>query len=221
MHTFDRSCSVTVSDSDSLDMEMFRRLTMNTHHITIMLVICSLSAHLGEPKLAGVEESEDKKSGTLSFKPPALDDEDAHSLHMPQNLKCDACCVVAYQLQTKFSQAHKKRPSLKVLPESIIYDITESICESKFDKYGIKDVNGQKRLSGPGLETADVPGIMQGGGKWPNRLREMCAMYIGEIGEEEIYEAYRKEDDFEKYLCRGKGLLGECSKKTTHKTDEL
>ena len=26
-----------------------------------------------------------------------------------------------------------------------------------------------KRLSGPGLDTEDVPGVMQGGGKWPER----------------------------------------------------
>ncbi|OWF42206.1 marginal zone B- and B1-cell-specific protein-like [Mizuhopecten yessoensis] len=200
---------------------MFRRLTKTNHYLTFVLVICSLVVHLGEPKLAGVEESEDKKSGTLSFKTPTLDDEDTHSLHMPHELKCDGCRVVAYQLQTKFSEAHKKRPSLKVLPESQIYDITESICESKFDKYGIKEVDGQKRLSGPGLETADIPGIMQGGGRWPNRLRETCSMYMGEIGEEEVYEAYLKEKDLEKYLCRGQGILGECSKKRSRKNDEL
>ncbi|XP_060084966.1 marginal zone B- and B1-cell-specific protein-like [Ylistrum balloti] len=203
-------------------MEVFRRLIKTKHYVVHMLVISSLLLHLSEPKLAGVEESEDKKSGTLSFKTPTLDDEDAHSLHMPQDLKCDGCRVVAYQLQTKFSEAHQKRPSLKVLPESQIIDITESICESKFDKYGIKDVDGKKRLSGPGLDTADIPGIMQGGGRWPNRLREMCSMYVGEIGEEEIYEAYLKEKDLDKFLCRGKGLLGECSKsKKRHKTDEL
>ncbi|XP_033738265.1 marginal zone B- and B1-cell-specific protein-like [Pecten maximus] len=202
-------------------MEVFRRPIKTSHHVVIIIVICSLVVRLSEPKLTGVEESEDKKSGSLSFKTPTLDDEDAHSLHMPRDLKCDGCRVVAYQLQTKFSEAHKKRPSLKVLPESQIYDITESVCESKFDKYGIKEVDGRKRLSGPGLETADIPGIMQGGGRWPNRLRETCSMYMGEIGEEEIYEAYRQEKDFEKYLCRGQGLLGECSKKTSHKTDEL
>ena len=26
-----------------------------------------------------------------------------------------------------------------------------------------------KRLSGPGTEAADVPGVMAGGGKWPSR----------------------------------------------------
>ena len=36
-------------------------------------------------------------------------------------------------------------------------------------RYGIKEIKGEKRISGEGLETADVPGIMQGGGKWPSR----------------------------------------------------
>lgn len=36
-------------------------------------------------------------------------------------------------------------------------------------RYGVKEVDGVKRLSGPGLETADVPGLMQGGGPWSIR----------------------------------------------------
>lgn len=35
--------------------------------------------------------------------------------------------------------------------------------------YGLKAVNGVNRLSGDGLEAKDVPGMMQGGGKWPGR----------------------------------------------------
>ena len=35
--------------------------------------------------------------------------------------------------------------------------------------YGIKTVKGVNRLSGPGLEAKDFPGMMQGGGKWPGR----------------------------------------------------
>ena len=36
-------------------------------------------------------------------------------------------------------------------------------------RYGIKEIKGVRRLSGEGLETKDVPGVMQGGGKWPFR----------------------------------------------------
>ena len=37
------------------------------------------------------------------------------------------------------------------------------------NRYGLKAVNGINRLSGDGLEAKDVPGMMQGGGKWPGR----------------------------------------------------
>jgi len=31
-------------------------------------------------------------------------------------------------------------------------------------------VKGVNRLSGPGLETQDIPGLLSGGGRWPGRL---------------------------------------------------
>ena len=33
----------------------------------------------------------------------------------------------------------------------------------------MKDIDGKKRLSGLGLETKDVPGMLAGGGMWPGR----------------------------------------------------
>ena len=36
--------------------------------------------------------------------------------------------------------------------------------------YGLKEVKGVNRLSGPGMETQDSPGMLSGGGKWPGRL---------------------------------------------------
>ena len=44
------------------------------------------------------------------------------------------------------------------------------ILLSSFIRYGLKTVHGVNRLSGEGLEAKDVPGMMQGGGKWPGRL---------------------------------------------------
>lgn len=35
--------------------------------------------------------------------------------------------------------------------------------------YGLKDVEGVHRLTGPGLEADDLPGVVSGGGKWPKR----------------------------------------------------
>ena len=45
-------------------------------------------------------------------------------------------------------------------------------CSAKrftISRYGLKEVNGVPHLSGPGLETADTPGVTALGGKWPGR----------------------------------------------------
>ena len=38
-----------------------------------------------------------------------------------------------------------------------------------FSRYGLKEHEGKKLLSGPGLAAADIPGMMEGGGKWEAR----------------------------------------------------
>ena len=44
----------------------------------------------------------------------------------------------------------------------------------------------------------------------------MCDTYMGEIGEEDIYQAYKKNpkstQQFENFLCRGPGVRGECQR---------
>ena len=44
----------------------------------------------------------------------------------------------------------------------------------------------------------------------------MCEQYMGVVGEMEVYNAYKKNPksrkQFEDFLCRGKGHLGECAK---------
>ncbi|XP_038060508.1 marginal zone B- and B1-cell-specific protein-like [Patiria miniata] len=82
---------------------------------------------------------------------------------------------------------------------------------------GIKEIKGVKRLSGPGLSTKDVPGIMQGGGKWPGRMREVCNQYAGDLEEENIYNAY-KENKLQNFLCYEKGR--HCAKVAGSKTKD-
>lgn len=36
--------------------------------------------------------------------------------------------------------------------------------------YGVKNVNGHNKLSGPGLNADSEAGMLVGGGKWPSRL---------------------------------------------------
>ncbi|WAQ97552.1 MZB1-like protein [Mya arenaria] len=125
-----------------------------------------------------VTQNDDASEGTISFQTPTLNDEEAHSVHMPSHLKCDACTAVVYQLSKGFDDFHGRR------------------------NYGVKEVKKVKRLSGPGLETAESPGIMAGGGKWPERMKRMCNLYVEEFDEERIYAEYKAgKGRLQKLLC--------------------
>lgn len=86
-----------------------------------------------------------------------------------------------------------------------------------FCSYGIKEIDKVKRLSGPGTDAADQPGVMQGGGKWPGRIAEMCNRFVDEIGEVEIYGIWRKNPKslrtFQQEMCYGPGIKGHCKPK--------
>nr|XP_054773111.1 marginal zone B- and B1-cell-specific protein-like [Lytechinus pictus] len=149
--------------------------------------------------------------GTINFSTPDLDDEDHHSPHLPSSLKCDACHILTHMMTERLDKANEKRPSLKKkLPESEIIDIFEELCSDEFHNVGVKEINGKKRLSGPGSKIQDTPGIMQGGGKWPFRMLQMCQSYLGDYEEEELYGFYLK-GKLDKRLCYGPD--GVCTKK--------
>ncbi|XP_028405171.1 marginal zone B- and B1-cell-specific protein-like [Dendronephthya gigantea] len=142
----------------------------------------------------------------MRFETPKMNEEEEHSMHIPGSfeMRCDACTAVAYQLTAKLKRAEDKRPSLKKkgLSESEYLDIIEDVCDNAWDNYGIKTVDGVNRLSGEGLEAKDVPGMMQGGGKWPNRLREKCSTVAGDVGEDEIYKEFRRRGELTTFLCQ-------------------
>ncbi|XP_041363431.1 marginal zone B- and B1-cell-specific protein-like isoform X2 [Gigantopelta aegis] len=180
-----------------------------------VLVLCCVSVVLcQETHYETMEDGMQK----ISMQSPSLTEEERHSMHMPDTLQCDACRVIASQLMTRFNTEHKKRKSVIAkrgrLAESDVLDIIESICKDDnevFDNVGVKAINGQTHLSGPGLETENFPGMMQGGGKWPGRLKEMCSMYTGDIGEEEIYKAFLKRINLEDFLCWGIDEMAYCN----------
>ncbi|KAL4240186.1 Marginal zone B [Mactra antiquata] len=187
------------------------------HFFALIGLFCFVSSE--------VTQNEDGSSGTISFSPPSLNDEEAHSLHMPSNMKCDACTAVVYQLSQGFEAFHKKRKSVKTIPESDLFDIIDEVCEGKvLENYGVKEVRKVKRLSGPGLEAADEPGIMAGGGRWPARMKSMCSSYLEEFDENRIYKEYMKKDDsLHSLLCKSNvhpGLTDVCST-FSEKKDEL
>ncbi|XP_076453461.1 marginal zone B- and B1-cell-specific protein-like [Babylonia areolata] len=177
-----------------------------------------------------VEEEEDPDEGEttvlppgmqkLSFKPANLTEEDHHSLHMPSDLMCDGCRVVAHivakrlnRIQSRYKEGHR-------LLESDVIDILDNACrdEDSFNEYGVKEVKGKKRLSGEGLETKDEAGMMQGGGKWPHRLQQMCEQYVGNLGDEVIYEEFLVNGSLENLFCYSEENGNVCYHKTK---DEL
>ena len=66
--------------------------------IVLFSVLCLLSGWVG----AEVTQSEDGSSGSISFKPPDLNDEEHHSDFMPMELRCDACTAIAYLVRYQY-----------------------------------------------------------------------------------------------------------------------
>ena len=58
----------------------------------------------------------------------------------------------------------------KKISESRLIEIFEAICgDREWPGFGIKEVDGVKRLSYPGSDVESLSGIMQAGGQWPRR----------------------------------------------------
>lgn len=64
--------------------------------IAFILVTASYVSSFGQ---GSVEQAPDGGSGTIKFGPPDLSDEMASSFFVPDNLKCDACRAIAYQVR--------------------------------------------------------------------------------------------------------------------------
>uniref|UniRef100_UPI00358FBB09 marginal zone B- and B1-cell-specific protein-like isoform X2 n=1 Tax=Myxine glutinosa TaxID=7769 RepID=UPI00358FBB09 len=108
-----------------------------------------------------------KNEHKFSLSSPELNDEEGHSQHMPAHLRCDACRAIAYQMQEFLQKVSNKLGNN--LPESQLVDTLDSCCSQSWEEYGVKEVGGELRLSGPGLETKNSFGMLMGGGKWPFR----------------------------------------------------
>ncbi|XP_010224797.1 PREDICTED: marginal zone B- and B1-cell-specific protein, partial [Tinamus guttatus] len=100
------------------------------------------------------------------------------------------------KIQEHLLKAEAKRsPGRKVgaeLRESEYMEVLEKSCSQSWDGYGVMEVEGVKRLAGPGLPNQESITVMMSGGPWPGRLHKMCHSYVGELGEEQLYRAHRR-----------------------------
>jgi len=131
----------------------------------------------------------------ISFKAPKFNEEQDNSKAFPDDpiLRCDSCGVIVQQLAAHILQMEttRKRP----LPESDTITIVEHVCRKGFDKYGVKDIEGQIRYNGPGTwpHGEGIAGMIQGGGTWETRLNQACTRLVGDVGDEtEIYSKVTK-----------------------------
>ncbi|NWX28368.1 MZB1 protein, partial [Notiomystis cincta] len=134
---------------------------------------------------------------------PRLSPEERLSPHMPGSLRCDACHAIASQIEEQLSKAERK-VSKKVLKESDYIEVLERTCSQEWESYGVLELDGEKRLSGPGLPRQQLLSVMVTGGPWPSRLSKLCHGYVGEQGEAQIYEAHRRGPTaLRQLLCHG------------------
>ncbi|XP_075399243.1 marginal zone B- and B1-cell-specific protein [Tenrec ecaudatus] len=164
----------------------------------------------------------------LTATAPQMDDEERYSVHMPAHLRCDACKAVAYQMWKHLSEAEAKLHSpesrgQRELSESVYTDILDRSCSQSWQGYGVQEVNQEKHFTGPGLSTGpeSLISVMVTGGPWPTRLTKTCLQYLGELGEDQLYEAHHRggREALESVLCGGS--RGACREKPAVTEKEL
>ncbi|NXT90938.1 MZB1 protein, partial [Anhinga rufa] len=138
-----------------------------------------------------------------SIPAPRLSPEEQLSPHMPESLRCDACHAIAFQIEEQLRRAEGK-VGRKALSESDYVEVLERSCSQGWESYGVQELDGEKRLAGPGLPRQEPMTVMVMGGPWPSRLSKMCHGYVGERGEAQIYGAHRQGPAaLRELLCHG------------------
>merc|ERR1712072_368063 len=114
--------------------------------------------------------------------------------------------AVSHQISQKFAKNTKKK-----MKSWDVMEVLDDTCkEAAFPGYGVKLVDGENALSGPGIERDESlqPGgasIQMGGESWSRRLASECKEIVYDIlTEDEVFEMY-KGKDFGKKLCKTAG----------------
>merc|ERR1719217_1145426 len=144
---------------------------------------------------------------------PALSEQDQKDARLPEQYRCDACQAVSHQISQRFNKKAKK-----TMKSWDVMEILDETCkEAAFPGYGVKLIDGENALSGPGIERDESlqPGgasIQMGGESWSRRLASECKEIVYDIiGEDEVFAMY-KGKDFGKKLCKEAGY---CSDKAS------
>lgn len=129
----------------------------------------------------------------MKIEAPVMTEEDQYGYNMPDLYKCDSCKAVMFHLEEGL---RRKQPKSRRLKQWEYTDLLEDLCKNSFEGYGIKLINGQNTLSGPGLKDPEQlsPGmgaIQMGGESWTKRLAEECRKIVFEkVGEDEMYDKF-------------------------------
>ncbi|CAL1542824.1 unnamed protein product [Lymnaea stagnalis] len=161
---------------------------------------------LNEEELAKLKEQtgidpNEVSDDAIILSPPKLTEEDEGSKFMPEAYRCDACRSMSYLFVQKFTKAEVKKKGAKLSYVEIL-ETVEELCHDEFKEIGVKNVLGHNRFSGPGLNTAQMSGMVDAGGVWKNRMQKLCEELVGEFEEDGIYAMWDDpEMSFEADLC--------------------
>jgi len=179
------------------------RRQLKNRAAALLLATALPSVALGKESKAvqdtgGWEEKTDENGRVvqqLKIEAPAMTEEDQYGYVMPERYRCDACKAVMFHLSHGLQQ---KQPKSRRLKQWEYTDAFDDICKTGFEGYGIKLIDGENALSGPGLPREDTlqPGmgaIQMSSENWSKRLGEICRKIVYEqLGEEETYEYFYK-----------------------------
>ncbi|NWH25614.1 MZB1 protein, partial [Grus americana] len=124
----------------------------------------SLLAGTGAEEMCGGHPA----TSSRSIPAPQLSPEEQLSPHMPESLRCDACHAIAFQIEEQLRRAEGK-VGRKALSESDYVEVLERSCSQGWESYGVQELDGEKRLAGPGLMRQEPMTVMVTGGPWPSR----------------------------------------------------
>merc|ERR1719238_2546209 len=107
--------------------------------------------------------------------------------------------AVSHQIAQRASNATRQK-----MKSWDVMEVLDDTCkEAAFPGYGVKLVDGENALSGPGIERDES--LQTGGESWSRRLASECKEIVYDlVGEDEVYEMY-KGKDFGKKLCKASG----------------